>query len=139
MGALPAGTSVSASKAEEPNHPVPLKTNPVGLADTRHVRPAAMVATGEPSGWLMVTGVVPPRVAEGAPTMRPTLISVSRELGEGESEGCLTVTPPEVQLRKPVTARTAERGRGVTSLTSVIPKLQLDAEILSLQERDDRL
>jgi hypothetical protein len=71
-----------------------------------------------------------------APTSSPTLISTSGVAGDGTLAGRRAGTVPPVQ---PVIAPSTSARPTTDRLTPVVPKLQLDPEILALEKRDHRL
>ncbi len=105
-----------------------------------------------------MTGAGPPRVTDPAPTTRPMRISSSRESGAGARGGglsgpgvrgrglsgagaCgrgLSGVVPGVQLMATPTASAAAAQPDVL-LAPVVPKFQLDLEILTSEKSDDGL
>jgi hypothetical protein len=129
-----AGLNVIASTGANSFPPELANVRPSLWALTCHVSPAGIVATLEPSGSVMVTVPTELRLLEADPTARPTRISASRDVGEGALIGSRPDRDPDVQLlARPAATRAATRQRP-SYLAPIVPKLQLDFEVLSFQE-----
>jgi hypothetical protein len=116
-------------------HPFgPVITIPGPATLTCHCSPAGIMTTRDPSGSFTATSPPPPTDAEPVPLVRPIRTSTSSEVGEGAPVG-LAGTEADVQpASPPVTSSAAARGQRAGRLAPVIPKLQLDPEILTLEK-----
>jgi hypothetical protein len=134
-----AGVNVIASRGADTHPPGLDSVRPSAPALTCQVSPAGIVTTRDPSGSPMVSEPRELRLLEAAPTTRPTRISTSRDVGEGALVGSRPGTDPDVQLLTRPAATIAATRRRTSFLAAVIPKLQLDFEVLAFQECNHRL
>src|SRR6476660_8690912 len=160
-GALGLGDEISNTSAGAVEAPPGASTaTPVPCTATRHTSPAGISASRAPDGSLTLSPSTLDTEAAPAPTTRPTRMLGSTgpcPAGTGASVGAsgpgtgvgpggagvgvqlATATAAAAASVTPTAVQRRSRARALPASAAIIAKLELDAEVLTTEQRDDGL